>query len=502
MKKLLFLLTIALLSCTPAKKSAVNNSTEKENVFLQRDFWKTKPTIAQIEEKIKEGNNATALNKFGFDAVVYALLENADETVIKHLLTKKGNDVNKLTHDGRTYIFWAAYKNNLPIVKHLLNSGAKMDVIDDKGFSVLNFTANAGVKNTEMYDLLIVNGADVLKEKTPQGANALLLIASKLTDFKMLNYFTAKGLDINATDNNGNGIFNYTAQKDNRTMLELLIKKGIPYKNLNNKGGNAMLFATKGSRGGYNSLTYFKYLDSLGIASNIKNSEGKTPLHNLAIANKDVVTINYFIEKGVDVNQVDKDGNSALLLATRRNSLEIIKLLAASTKDINLTNKKGFSALTNALNNKVEVIEFLLNNKASVSVIDAKGNNLGYHLFNTFNSKNKEEFLQKLNFLTAKGLKVEIPQKDGTTLVHLAVEKQSLPMLNFIKKYAIDINSKNNKGLTPLQLAVMTAKDDTIIKYLIENGANTKVTTDFEETLHDLAQENEALENTDISFLK
>lgn len=474
----------------------------QENIFIGRDFWKTNQTIAQIEQKIKEGNNPSQLNRFGFDAVVYALLQQADENIIKHLLTKKGNDANKLTHDGRTYIFWAAYKNNIQIVKHLLNNGAKTDVIDDKGYSLLNFTAVGGVTNTKLYDLLISKGTNVLKETTPKGANALLLIASSLKDLKMVDYFTDKGIDINTTDENGNGIFNYASRKDNRKILELLIKKGLPYKKINNNGGNAMLFATKGSRKGYNSLEYFKYLENLGINPNITNKKGETPLHNLASRNKDIETLQYFISKGVDVNQTDSKGDNALLLSSHRNSLDVISLFTEKIKNINYVNKKGYSALTNALNNSFEVVEFLIDKGAKTSVIDKKGNDLVYHLFQSFNSKEQDSFQQKLVLLKSKGLKINKPQKDGTNLYHIAVKKNSFPMLELIKKYAININAKNKKGLTPLQQAVMTAKDHKMIKYFLRNGADKNVSTDFDETLYDLAKENEALKNTDISYLQ
>lgn len=479
-----------------------NTILSQKNIFVGRDFWKTNPNIEQVEQKIKEGNSPNQLNRFGFDAVVYALLENADTKVIKHLLSKKGNGVNKLTHDGRTYIFWATYKNNMPIVKHLLANGAKTDVIDDKGYSILNFTAVAGVENPKLYDLLIANGANVLKDKTPKGADALLLITPKLKDFTMVKYFTAKGLNLSSTDKNGDGVFNYTSQTGNKKMLELLIKKGLPYKNLNKKGGNAMLFATKGSRNGYNSLEYFKYLENLGINPNITNKEGKTPLHNLAYGNKDVATFNYFINKGIDVNQAGKNGNTPLLNASGRNNLEIVKLLVSKTKNINHKNKEGRTALTNAVRNKPEVIEYLLKNGANTKIIDAKGNDLAYHLFKYFNPKNIKEFQKKLTLLKTKGLIVGNTQKDGNTLYHLAIEKQSIPMLDFIKHYNININAKNKKGLTALQQAVMTAKNDKIIKHLIAQGANKTVKTDFDETLYDLAKENEALKNTDINFLK
>ena len=54
------------------------NIFAQDNVFIGRDFWKSNPTITQIEEKITAGNNPSQLNRFGFDAVVYALLENID----------------------------------------------------------------------------------------------------------------------------------------------------------------------------------------------------------------------------------------------------------------------------------------------------------------------------------------------------------------------------------------------------------------------------------------
>jgi len=481
--------------------TSINISAQK-NVFIGRDFWKTKPTITQIEEKITAGNNPSQLNRFGFDALVYALLENADDNIIKHLLTKKGNGVNKLTHDGRTYIFWAAYKNNVSMVKHFLANGAKTDIIDDKGYSLLNFVAVTGGTNTELYDLLIENGADVLKEKTPYGGNPLLLVLPSLQDDTLIDYFTAKGLTLNSVDNNGNGAFNYTAQKDNREMLSYLIEKGLPYKEPSKNGDNAILFATKGTRKGYNSLEYFKYLESLGINPNITNNDGKTPLHNLATRNKEIQTLQYFIDKGVDVNQADKDGNNALILASSSNSLKAISLFADKTSAINQQNKKGFTALTYALKNSPEVVEYLINKGANISVIDNKGYNLTYHLFQSYKTKEQEAFEQKLALLKSKGIQVENAQKDGTNLYHIAVEKNSVALLSVINKYSIDINAKNEKGLTALQQAVMTAKSHTIIKELLKNGADKNVSTDFDETLYDLAKENEALANTDISYLK
>lgn len=475
---------------------------QTSNIFLDRAFWKTNPSIETVEQKIGEGNSPTALNPYGFDAVTYAILAETNNKTIKHLLSKKGNDVNKLTHDKRTYVFWAAYKGNLELVKYLIDNKARLDLKDSHHFSPLTFAAVAGQTNTKIYDLFIENGIDIKTDLDEKGANALLLLIGHLKDFKLIDYFESKGLSLNSTDAHGNGAFNYTAYKGNKTMLELLIKKGLPYKNLSANGDNAILAATIGSRSGYNPLSFITYLEGLGINPNITNKDGITPLHNIAYGNKDLNTFNYFLSKGVNANQIDNQGNTALIKAAGNNSLEVIKLLASKTKDINHTNKNGESALIKAMNNKVEVVNYLLEEGANVSVVDKAGNDLGYHLFKTFNEKEKDSFQEKLAALENKGLTFEKPQKDGNTLYHLAVKKQSLPMMDFIKKYSININAKNNKGLTALQEAVMTAKDLSLVNYLIKNGASKTVTTDFDETLYDLAQENEALKHVNLNFLK
>ncbi len=478
---------------------------QTKNIFLDRSFWKNNPTVELIEQKIKEGNDATASNSGGFDAVSQAILADAPNEVIKHLLTKKGNDVNKITHDKRTYIFWAAYKNNVEIMKHLLANNARMDVKDSHQFSPLTFAANAGQTNKEIYELCIKNGIDIKTDVDEHGANALLLVLPSLKDLSFVEYLSTKGLSLQSVDHNGNGAFNYAAKKGNKTILELLIKKGIPYKNLNKKGGNAILLATQGSRAGYNSLEFFKYLESLGINPNITNKDGKTPLHNLARGNKDIATFNYFLNKGVNPNQVDENGNTPLLITASRNTLEIVQLLSEKTTNINHTNEKGHSALTYAVEQNSEaIVDYLIKNKADIHVKDNKENSLAYYLVKSYHPKKSEDFNKKMQLLANNGLKLTQLQADKNNLFHIAVEKNSVDLLQKINTLKLDINAKNSDGLTPLHLAVMQANNTDVINYLLSIGADKSITTDFDETVYDLAKENEVLknQNININFLK
>ena len=77
-------------------------------------------------------------------------------------------------------------------------------------------------------------------------------------------------------------------------------------------------------------------------------------------------------------------------------------------------------------------------------------------------------------------------------------------MLKKIADLNIDVNAKNKDGLTALHKAAMISKNDTILKYLLSIGAKKEITTDFNETPFDLANENESLTKNKVSidFLK
>ena len=470
---------------------------QKKNLFHDRNFWKTNPSIEIIDQKIAQGNDVSEFNTYAFDGVMYALLEKADNKTIKYLLSKKGNEVNKLTHDGRTYIFWAVYKNNLEIMKHLISKGAKTDIIDTHGNTFLNFAATTGQLNLELYKYSFSIGADITKEKNHDGANALLLIASHLKDTKIVNYFISKGASLDDKDNSGNGFFEYAAKGGNTQFLKILLDKGV------DPGKNAMIFASQGIRNKPNNLNTYKFLVENGVNINAIDKNNRNALYAIAKKNKNISIFNYFIENGVSVNLQDKDDNSPFINAANNNSLEVIKYLTKYIKDINSQNKNGVSALTNAVNsNSVNVVSFLLKNKANINVKDKEKNTLSYYLINSFKENKPEVFDAKLKVLEKNGLIINQLQNSKNTLLHIATQKNNLALLQRLSTFKIDVNAINKENLSALQIAVMKGKNYKIIKYLLSIGADKNVKTDFNESIYDLASENELLKKYNLNFLK
>lgn len=472
---------------------------QKQNIFHSREFWKTNPSIAVIEQQITEGNDIAKLNKNAFDGVVCAILEETDINTIKHLLSKKGNLVNKKTYDGRTYVFWAAYKNNLKLMKYLVAKDAKTNLVDSHGYTVLNFAATTGQTNIKMYDYLIKMGANIKSDKNHKGANVLLLAAPYLENYSLVKYLLSKGASLKDKDTNGNGLFEYATKGGNIPFLKTLIKKGI------DKGENAMIFASQGLRRKKNTLETYKFLESVGIKVNVVNTASKNPLHSIAYNSTDLETYTYFISKGVDINFQDDSGNTPFMNAAKTNTLNVVAFLSKNLKDINLKDKNGCSSLAKAVQkNTLNVVQFLIDKESNIHAVDAKGNSLSYYLIQTFNAKEPTNFEEKLSVLQKNGLVINSTQHSGNTLLHIATEKNNLTLLKRLSAFNIDVNKRNEQGLSALQIAAMTSKNTKVLKYLIHIGAHKNIKTAFDETIYDLASENEIFmkNKLDINFLK
>lgn len=493
----------------------------QKNPFLDQAFWKANPDVAAIQAEIGKGNDPSEANAMGFDGVVYAINANAPAASIKFLLDQKGNEVNKITHDSRTYIFWAANRGNVEVMEYLLSKGAKINLEDSHGSTPLGFAAAGGQTNTKVYDLLIKAGADV-KQLNHDGASLLLMAIPNDKDLTLTDYFISKGLSLNATDAAGNTAFNYAARSGNIELMKKLVQKGVKYT------GNAMVMASLPSRGGTgNGMEVFQYLESLGIQPGSVNGNGENALHNLARRPNQAAIIQYFLSKGVNVNQADKEGNTPFMNAASANrDTATLVLLLPLVKNINLANKKGVSPLAMAVRgNSADVVRLLVQKGAGLNTQDEEGNNLAYYLVQSYRpqpagpvnegqrgeggprgdgGQRPDDFGSKIKLLQDNGYNLTTPQKDGSTLYHLAVAKNDLSLLKRIENMHIDVNTKNKEGLTPLHKAAMIAKDDAILKYLLSLGAKKDATTEYKETAFDLARENEyfSKQNISVDFLK
>jgi ankyrin repeat protein len=57
---------------------------------------------------------------------------------IVSLLLKYGADINKRSSDQRTPLIWASFRDNLPMMTFLIESGADLNAVDKDGHNALD----------------------------------------------------------------------------------------------------------------------------------------------------------------------------------------------------------------------------------------------------------------------------------------------------------------------------------------------------------------------------
>lgn len=245
---------------------------------------------------------------------------------------------------------------------------------------------------------------------------------------------------------------------------------------------------------------------------------------------RDLSTAEKLLNRGADIEGVDKKGQTALSAATIRNDIETMewllmygakpwgpelhlvvatggadqvtaaKLLLHHGADIEFTDAKNDTPLVVACElRNTKMVDFLLNKGASVNAMGLSGCTALYTAV-------KKGNLSVAEVLVAHGAKLDIPQnKNGdfallralregfddiahfliengdnihvkerrpseSTVLHLAAERSCHRSIKLLLEKDMDVNQQNYLQFTPLDYAV-TLKEPTTAKLLLDNGA-------------------------------
>lgn len=175
-------------------------SAQQKNSLLDQSFWKTAPDVATVKAEIEKGNSPSAATPNAFDVTVMAINNDAPVATIKFLLEQPGNEVNKLTHDNRIYLHWAANKGNVEIIEYLIAKGSDINLEDSKGETPLTFAAIGGQSNPKLYEAFFKAGIEP-KKKYKDGINLQLMTIATDKNLTLSDYLATKGLSLKDVDN-------------------------------------------------------------------------------------------------------------------------------------------------------------------------------------------------------------------------------------------------------------------------------------------------------------
>lgn len=158
-------------------------------------------------------------------------------------------------------------------------------------------------------------------------------------------------------------IFEYVCDGNIKKVDSLLKTIDINTKSKNQS--NLLHFATY-----CNQEKLFNFLIDKKINLNIQNKFGDTPLM-YAVLRRNVEMTNRLITEGIEINTVNKDNFTPLYNAVQSDNKELVDILIKAGADVNL----GASLLHKAvLNNSLEVVKKIINDKTNVDSLNDYGN--------------------------------------------------------------------------------------------------------------------------------
>lgn len=156
-------------------------------------------------------------------------------------------------------------------------------------------------------------------------------------------------------------------------IIKILIQRGANINKKQKETGNTALMATLTKQQG----KYARLLIESGANVSIKNSENETALM-MAIdyCAQDYSLVRTIITQGADVNQISKNGDTALSLASYKGNSSLVKLLldnGASTQ-ITKKNKNEIPILNACYKGDLNSAKMLMEKGADINVKDSYGN--------------------------------------------------------------------------------------------------------------------------------
>jgi ankyrin repeat protein len=239
-------------------------------------------------------------------------------------------DVNARQEDGTTALHWAAYHDDLPLLRQLIKAGAKVNVTNDYGSTPLAEAAERA--DPEALRILLQAGADV-ESPNAQGQTALMSVA-RSDVVEAARVLVAHGANVNATEKwRGQTALMWASAQSRPAMVQFLLEHGAavnaredvrewprrvtaePRPQNRPLGGlTPLLFAAREGCAACAAELIKAHADV-----ELADPEGITPLV-MSILNAQFDTAAVLIKAGADVNTWDMWGRAALYSAVDYNT--------------------------------------------------------------------------------------------------------------------------------------------------------------------------------------
>lgn len=342
--------------------------------------------LKAVIEILPEIENINERNRQGYNALMYAL-KNKRTSVIKYLLKKRakvenitagdgytmfmgvcynglseyvtylveesGSDIFAKDSNNTTPLLYASKGGSLEIVQYLIKNGADINDITKRGkdclvyavdylnYDVIDFLLNYGVlkksKNIHAHKFALMIAAakgnvNIIKlfiehkvnlNVSDEQGKTPLMISLNTRDLEVVKLFLENGVNVNAKDNEGKTALMICCAIGIQEIIKCLIEYNANVDSIDNKSGNMLLYAIEGGCLEYVKTFHKKYNQDI----NSRYEDDNTNTLMIACNGGYFEIVRYLVENGVDVNAVNKEGDTALNIAYFNSHVDIVNYL-------------------------------------------------------------------------------------------------------------------------------------------------------------------------------
>ena len=203
-----------------------------------------------------------------------------------------------------------------------------------------------------------------------------------------------------------------------------------------------------------------KVMKMKGFDFDRKYPNGLSPLM-FVIETERFEMADYMLGKGANINAVNNDLETMLIVYSRAGHYNKIKYLIDRGADVNIVSKGGTALLMATEGGYKSIVEALIKKGADVNAADAYGNT---PIIWAKNSKIADLLIQN-------GARINHVSKYGNNALINLSGFGNYETVNKLVKRGVDVNWANSKGRTALMEAALSGKKE-IVDLLLNNGAS------------------------------
>jgi ankyrin repeat protein len=423
--------------------------------------------MATVRRLVQEGADVNVPLGDGATALHWAA--HLDDRESADLLIRAGARVNASSDLGITPLWIASTNGSAPMIERLLEAGADANAGSRAGVTPLMQAARVG--SVEAISLLIAHKADVNRREHADGQTALMWAVSH-GHADVVRQLTGQGADVHARskawrqrvltccerylgdsegitdiDQGGFTPLLFAARLGSLESAEALLAGRADVNETAPDGTSVLALAALSGHGALAAFLLERGADPNAAAA------GYTPLH-AAVLRGDLNLVNSLLSRGANPNAPLMNGTptrrnektyapdwafdrawtgaTPLWLAARFAELDMMRLLVTNGANIRLAANDGTTPLMVAA--KAE------------SVPSRRGQS---------QQEREGRAAAAIALATTLGANINDTTGEGDTVLHIAAAKRSNAIIEFLVRNGAALNVRNNKGQTPLAVALL-----------------------------------------------